>query len=341
MIKSTEKRKIKIPVKRKKVRWGIAGCGKFTEQAILPALNEIKRNKVISVYSHTLERAQTIANKFIIPNATNNYDEFVRGEFDVVYIGSRNIDHFEQVIKAAEAGKHIHCEKPLSMTSEEAEEMVRVCNKNNVFLSVNFVHRFHPLVIKAKEFIDKEMLGKLVSISTSFNANFPPDDNFRFKKKLSGGGALRDLGSHMIDLLRFFGGEIIEIKGNVDNVVYNSEVDDFANAIVKFEKSGYGFFNVSFNTKKPFNRIEILGYRGSLTIENLIGKKSSSTRLIINLDGEAKKSFRRRANKLNYTLRSVQNSLMKNEMPKVTGYDGLVNMQLIENLERQCGRNLT
>jgi predicted dehydrogenase len=185
------------------------------------------------------------------------------------------------------------------------------------------------------------MLGKLVSISTSFNANFPPDDNFRFKKKLSGGGALRDLGSHMIDLLRFFGGEIIEIKGNVDNVVYNSEVDDFANAIVKFEKSGYGFFNVSFNTKKPFNRIEILGYRGSLTIENLIGKKSSSTRLIINLDGEAKKSFRRRANKLNYTLRSVQNSLMKNEMPKVNGYDGLVNMQLIENLERQCGRNLT
>ncbi len=333
-------RKIKIPVARKKMRWGVAGCGKFTEYSILPALHEIKRNKVTAVYSSSADRAKFIANKFMIDKAFDDYEEFLKSDFDALYIGSKNSDHYQQVIKAAKAGKHILCEKPLSMTAEEAEEMVKVCEENKVWLTVNFAHRFHPIVAKAKEFLNKEMLGKIVSISCHFNADFPPDDNFRFKKKLSGGGALRDLGSHMIDLLRYFGGEITEIKGFVDNVVYNSEVDDVANGIVKFEKSGYGYCSVAFNTKRPLNRIEILGYRGSLTIENLIGKKSGSARLIINLEKEAKIAFRRRANKINYALKAIQTSFLKNEEPNVTGYDGLVNMKLIENLEKQCGREL-
>ena len=172
------------------------------------------------------------------------------------------------------------------------------------------------------------MLGKLVSISTNFNIEVPPSDNFRFKKVLSGGGALRDLGTHMIDLLRFFGGEIADITGYVDNVVYKSEVDDFTNAIVKFKKSGYGYFNVSFNTRKAFNRVEILGYKGALSIENLIGRKSKACKLTIDLEGEAKKAFRRRANKLTYLLKSIQKSFLKNEPPLITGNDGLINMKI-------------
>src|SRR5690606_3268170 len=117
---------------------------------------------------------------------------------------SANAHHYEQVIKAAKAGKHILCEKPLSITSSAAEEMVKACEENNVQLAVNYVYRFNPLVLKAKELIDKEYIGKLVSINLSFNINFYPDDNFRYEKALSGGGALRDLGTHMIDLLRFF-----------------------------------------------------------------------------------------------------------------------------------------
>ncbi len=179
-------------------------------------------------------------------------------------------------------------------------------------------------------------MAKLVSVSADFNIDFPPGSNFRFNKSLSGGGALRDLGTHMIDLLRFIGGNIIDIQGVVDNVVYKSEVDDFASGIVKFEKGGYGRFNVSYNSKQTLNRIEILGHTGAINIENLIGRKLVPSKLSIILEGEAKKTFRKRGIKLLFLLKSIQKSFLKNETPLVTGEDGLINLQLMEELERKC-----
>ena len=213
--------------------------------------------------------------------------------------------------------------------------MVNVCNENNVYLTVNYVHRFHPLAVKAKEMIEKALIGSVVSISASFNIDYEPNDNFRFDIKQSGGGAFRDLGTHMIDILRYFAGEIVDIRGFIDNVVYKSEVDDFASAVVKFEKGGYGYLNVSYNSEKSFNRIEIIGSKGSLSIENIIGAKKPPGKLTIELVGEARKAFRRRANKQKFALKSIQKAILSNSAPKITGNDGLVNMQIMEKLEQQ------
>ncbi len=335
-MKLPESKKIRIPKRIKKLRWGVAGCGHFLENTFLPTFQQLKRSKLVSVFSNDLERANFISNHFLAEEAFDNFDEFLKSDFNVIYISSVNSDHYKQVIKAAEAGKNILCEKPLALTSAQAEEMVRVCNEHNVFLSVNYVYRFHPLVVKAKEIIEKQMLGRIISISANFNIDFAPNDNFRFNKQLSGGGALRDLGTHMIDLLRFFGGEISEIKGFVDNVIYTSEVDDSAVAVIKYERSGFGSFNVSYNSKKAFNRIEITGYKGSISVENLIGKKQVHSKLIIDLEGEARKAFRKRANKQLYLLKSIQRSYLKNQKPLVTGYDGFINLKLMEELEKQC-----
>lgn len=330
------KRKIGIPKKQKrKLKWGVAGCGNFAENTFLPTFQHLKKSRLISVYSSDKNRAEFIAGKFGANNSFDNYEEFLKSDIEAVYIAGANSDHYKQVLKAAKAGKNILCEKPLALDSDQAEEMVNVCKENNVFLSIDYVHRFHPLNAKAKELIEKGMIGKIVSVSANFNIYYPPSDNFRFSKE-SGGGALRDLGTHMIDLLRFFGGDIEDIKGYVDTIIFKSEVDDFASGMVKFKRGGYGAFNVSFNTRKGFNRIELLGYKGSISIQNLVGKRNVSSKLIFNLDGEAKKTFRRRANKLLYLLRSVQNSFLNNEEPEVSGYDGLVNMRLMEDLEKGC-----
>ncbi len=326
---------IKKPV-TKKLKWGVAGCGKFTENSFIPTLRMLRKSVINSTFSHDIKRAKLVSEKFGVPNYFSNYDEFLKSDIDVVYIGSANVHHHEQVLRAARAGKHILCDKPISITSAEAEEMVRVCAENKVQFAVNYTLRFHPIIIKAKEFLERQLLGKLVSINVSYNTDFPPGNNFRFNKQLSGGGALRDIGTHMIDLLRFFGGEIISIDGVVDDIIYKSEVDDFAAGIVKFEKSGYGYFNVSFNNKKAFNRIELLGHKGALSIDNLIGTKNVSSKLTILLDGEAKKAFRKRGNKFFNLLKSVQKSFQKNETPLVTGYDGYINMKLMEDLEVKC-----
>ena len=328
-------KRLVIPGRKfRKLNWGVAGCGNFTERTFLPTLEMLQKSKLVSLYSHDINRAKDLSRKFFAETAYNDFDKFLESNIDIVYIGSKNSDHYNQVIKAANAGKHILCEKPMALNSEQAEEMVRVCENKGVLLVINYTHRFHPLAIKARELIAKGMLGKIVSITASFNIDMAPNDNYRFKKELSGGGALWDLGTHLIDLLRFFGGEIVDIKGYVDNVIYKSEVDDFANALVKFEKSGYGNFTVSYNNKRAFNRIEILGYNGAIGIENLVGARSASAKLIINLEGEGRKSFRRRANKLLYLFRDLQKALIKNEPLDFSGRDGLVNVKLMEQLNK-------
>lgn len=326
----------KVSMKTKKVKWGISGCGRFTETGFIPALTLTRRGKLVSLYSRDINRVKLLAEKFGAQSFYNDFDEFLKSDIDIVYVANENSRHYEQVIKAANSGKHILCEKPLALTSEQAEEMVKVCKENNVFLAVNYVHRFHPLVIKARELIRDQKLGKLVSVSLNFNIDYPPNSNFRFKKELSGGGALRDIGTHMIDLLRFLGGEIQEIDGVIDNLVYQSEVDDFALGTVKFVKSAYGVFNVSLNSKKAFNRVEILCHNGAMSIENLIGARLAAPKLTIKIDGEAKKAFRKRGNKQLYLLKSLHKSFLKNETPSITGEDGLINMKLMEELERKC-----
>jgi predicted dehydrogenase len=335
MIKSSTRLKFSSAIPRK-LKWGIAGCGNFAENSFLPALLLAQRSKLVSVYSHDLQRAKNITLKFGAQNSFNDFDSFLAGDIEVVYISSVNSDHYWQVMKAAKAGKNILCERPIALSSVQIEEMIKVCKEQNVILMVNHLHRFHPLVQKAKELINNQMLGKIVSISATYNIDVSPVDNFRFKKELSGGGVLRDLGGQMIDLLRFFGGNIIDVKAYMDNVVYKSEVEDFASAIVKFEKNGYGYFNISYNTKKAHNRIEILGYNGSLAIENFLGKKNLATKLIIDLQGEGRKMFRKRTNKLLFMIRSVQKTFLKNEPPLTTGKDGLENMLIIEKIEKQC-----
>ncbi len=319
------------------MKWGIAGCGYFAENSVIPAIKLLRRNRIAAVFSNSLDRARNLSQKFSIKDYTNDYDKFLAGDFNALYVTSANKDHYRQVIQAAQAGKHIICEKPLAMNSVQAREMVQVCKENKVKLSIGYVQRFHPLTIKAKEILDHGMIGKLVLVNVSQSMNYPPGDNFRFKKENSGGGALRDVGTHCIDLLRYFGGEINQIKGFIDNVIYQSEVEDFSSANVKFKNGSYGNFYASYCISKPINRIEIIGYKGTLIIENLIGKRFDYAKLIISIDGQTKKAFRRRGNKLVNLLKNFQSSVLKGTPLLVNGEDGLINLQLMEELEKSCG----
>jgi len=320
-----------------KMKWGIAGLGYIAENSVIPAIKLLRRNRITAVFSNSFDRARTISQKYSVKDYTSDYQKFLEYDFNALYVASANKDHYYQVIQAARAGKHIICEKPLAMNSAQAKEMVEACKENNVKLSVGYIQRFHPLTIKAKEILENGMIGKLVLINVSQSLNYPPGDNYRFKKEFSGGGALRDVGTHCIDLLKYFGDEITSIKGFLDNVIYQSEVEDFSCANVKFRRGGYGNFYASYCISKPINRIEIIGYKGTLIIENLIGKRFDYAKLIISIDGQTKKAFRKRGNKIVNLLKNFQSSVLKGTPLLVTGEDGLFNLQLMEELEKSCG----
>jgi len=325
-------------IRFKKLKWGIAGLGRFSENSIIPILGTVRKARIMSVYSSTPERSKFIAEKYTIQNAYSNFDEFLTSDINAIYIGSANCDHYEQVIKAAKAKKHILCDKPLALNSQQAAEMVQVCKDNKVQLAVNYVYRFHPLAQKVKELLTNKTIGNIVSIDAHFHINFPPDGNFRFTKSKSGGGAMRDLGTHMIDLFRYFGGELHPVSCIMDNVVFKGEVEDFATGVLRFETGGYASFSVSTNAERAFNRIEIIGSDGSICLENLVGPKFQSAKMTILLEKEAKKAFRKRANKLQRGLKLITNSFIKNQRAIATGEDGLINMQLMEELEKLAGK---
>ena len=321
--------KKRIRLKRIKIKWGVAGCGKYLENTFLPSLELLKKSKLTSVYSKKLSRAKFIAEKFSASEAYDDFDDFLKSDFDVLYVSSSNPDHYEQVIRAAKAGKHILCEKPLAINAKQAKEMIEVCKANEVILTINYKFRSHPLIKKVKELIKNDYLGKIVSIYGSFNIDHTPDE-FSLNR-----GATFDLSTHLIDLFRYFGGEIINVKGFKDNVIYNSEIEDFSNGIVEFEKSGYGYFQSSYDVAKSFNRIEITGRKGSVCIEDMFGNRTGSAKLIINLSGEAKKTFRRRVNAQLFQLKEFQKRFLNKEKMNVTGEDGLINLQLMEKLSKR------
>lgn len=326
-------------IRFKKLKWGIAGLGHYSENTIIPTLGTIRKARIMSVYSSTPERAKFINEKFDIPHAFSDFGAFLASDIDAVYIGSANCDHYEQVLQAAAAKKHILCDKPLAITSQQAREMVQKCKENNVQLAVNYVYRFHPLATKVKELITNKTIGNLIHINAHFNINFPPDNNFRFIKSQSGGGAMRDLGSHLLDLFRYFGGEMEPVSCIMDNVIFKSEVEDFASGTLKFENGGYASFLVSTNTGKAFNRVEIIGSDGSICLENLIGQKQASAKMTILLEKEAKMAFRKRSNKVQRGLKLITGSFMKNKPALATGEDGLISLELIEKLEKLAGRS--
>lgn len=322
----------------KKLKWGVAFNKNFDVSSFLSVLQLLQRSKLVSVYSNSKIEAKEMAHKYGAVNVFDNFDDFLNSDINVIYYADNSNDFFQFASKILLGDKKLVCERPSSISYEHALELNNLALKNNSILIVNYPHRFHPLVQKVKELLAKQILGKIISISASYNIDFIPDESFYGKSKLSGSGALRDLGTQMIDLLRFFHGEIAEQKSFVDNIVYKSNVEDFVSSLLKFENGSYGNMTVSYLSKKSSNRIEIIGHNGTITLENIFDKKKAPSKLIIDLNGEGKKVFRKRVNKTSLMLRTSQKIFVKKGMSPVTFYDVLMNTKLIEDIEKQTKR---
>lgn len=221
-----------------------------------------------------------------------------RDDIDLIDISTPNNTHAEIAIAAAEAGKHVLCEKPLALSLEQAKQMLAVVKKANVVHMVCHNYRFSPAVQYAKKLIDEGRLGKIYHIRATFLQDWLMDPDFplvwRLQKEASGGGALGDIGAHIIDLARFLVGEFDEVVGTMetfikkrplgtmtDNLKGKVEgdewgevtVDDATLFIARFQNGALGTFEASrfCRGNRAGNRFEINGEKGSLRwdMENL------------------------------------------------------------------------
>lgn len=246
-----------------KLRWGVLSTAKIGREKVIPAFQASQHNEVIAICSRNEQSARVVADQLGIPRAYGHYHELLADpEVEAIYNPLPNHLHVEWSIKALEAGKHVLCEKPLGINTEDAKRLVDAAKAYpQLKVMEAFMYRFHPQWQLAKKLIDEGRIGKLRNVHSNFSYNNREPDNIRNKIEM-GGGALLDIGCYSISLSRWlFGQEPDQVMGHITPMP-GEEVDCLTSGILEF-KEGTATFTAA--TKiEPQQFMEACGEEGSL-----------------------------------------------------------------------------
>ena len=191
------------------LRWGVLGTARIAELQVIPAIDASDNGTVLAVSSGS-GRAKAYADRLGIPKAYDSHDDLLAdSQVDAVYIPLPNTLHAEWTKRAAQAGKHVLCEKPIAMSPAELAEVEAVCRENGVQLTEAFMYRHHPQIGIVRDLLDSGRIGRLVAIDARFHFLLDPADgpNIRLNAEV-GGGAVRDVGCYPIDLANLLIGRL-------------------------------------------------------------------------------------------------------------------------------------
>ncbi len=189
-----------------KMRWGILGTANIGRAAVIPAIKSSKNAEVVAVASRDRQKGIEFADLMGIPKSFGSYEALLDApDIDAVYIPLPNSLHYEWTIKAARAGKHILCEKPLAINAVQCLEMDAAARESGVLLMEAFMYRFHPRIEKVIAQVRSGALGPLQTIQSGFTFKITRPDNIRYRADL-GGGALMDVGSYCVNISRTLAG---------------------------------------------------------------------------------------------------------------------------------------
>jgi len=249
-----------------KIRWGILSTAKIGREKVIPAMQAGKYCEVTAIASRNQEQAIATAKQLNIARAYGSYEELLGDPaVDAVYIPLPNHLHVPWAIKALQAGKHVLCEKPIGLSSAEAEELLEVSKQYpQLKIMEAFMYRFHPQWQAAKKMVDDGSIGELKTIHSFFSYYNVDPANIRNKKEIGGGG-LMDIGCYCISLSRFiFNKEPGKVVGTIDHDP-TLQTDRIASGILDFS-TGTSTFTCS-TQLIPYQRVNIFGTEARIEIE--------------------------------------------------------------------------
>lgn len=264
---------------------GIIGGGAFARSGQIPAFQHVPGVELLAVCNSHIDTAQATAREFGIPYAFSDHDEMLRLDgLDLVSIVTPPALHYPMVMAVLESRKHVLCEKPMAMNVEEAHAMYQQAVACGVIHSIDFELRFNPTRRKIKLLIDEGYIGALRHVTVRVSASFNVTPESRrwdwWMQKSMGGGILGANGSHYIDMLRWYFGEIRTVSGQLCTTVplrpvpgtgemRPVETDDLCVFLCEFETAGQGTVILSpIDHHQQGHQLEIFGEDGTLIIDS-------------------------------------------------------------------------
>jgi len=258
-----------------RLKVGVIGCGAIAMNAHLPSYAKLPDLVKIQAVADIHEgRAKAAAQLYGVPEVFTDYrDMLVNADIDMVSVCTPNSLHAQQTIAAVRAGKHVLCEKPMATSLEDSRAMIEAAKQAGVTLMVGFTHRYFNFNRKAREYIQKGLIGQPMMMRVRFAHNGPylswsaMSDSF-FEPELAGGGALLDMGIHAIDLCRYFGGDVTSVMAKTATLGKDISVEDWAVGILEFRNPKLlAYFEVGWSSQPGPLGVEIYGTEGTLVAD--------------------------------------------------------------------------
>ncbi len=327
---------------RTRLRWGLLAAGNIAK-AFASAFAQTDSGEVVAVASRKLADAERFGDEFKIPRRYGNYDDLLADpQVDAVYISTPHPLHAVWAIRAAEARKHILCEKPLTMNFYDAMTVIEAARSHGVFLMEAFMYRCNPQTAKIAELMRAGTIGELRLIRSSFGfrAGFNPQSRI-FDLELGGGGIL-DVGCYPVSMARLVAGaargrdfaDPLEVKGT--GVLGASGADEWASAVLKFEGGIVAQVSTSVTLNQD-NTTTLFGTAGRLHIPSpwfCNGREAGRTTLILELDGKEREEIAVEVPKGIYAIEAdvVAASLpaLQAKSPSMGWEDSLGNMRTLD-----------
>ncbi len=240
------------------LRFGILSTAKIGEELVVPAIQDAENCVVSAVASRDIERAQAFGERFGIPHAFGSYEEMLASDtIDAVYIPLPTSHHVEWAIKAADAGKHVLCEKPIALEASEIDAIIEARDRNNVLISEAYMVTYSPVWRMVRELLaNEETIGKLRHVQGAFTYFNRDPGNMRNIREL-GGGALPDIGVYPTITTRFVTGK--EPQRVMATVEYDKE---FGTDVYSSIRADFGDFELSFYVSTQMAARQVMVFHG-------------------------------------------------------------------------------
>lgn len=263
----------------KKVKIGVIGAGGIARRRTIPGMLLADNIELTAVMD--IANIEEIAAEFNVKKAYTKVEDLLADpDVEAVYIATPASKHLEQIEAAAAAGKHILCEKPLTMKVEEAVKAVTVCKNAGVYLQEGYMMTFHGAHQAIRKVIDEGKIGKVVYMRAQLSCWYPPIPGaWRQDPALGGGGSLIDMATHLYDLLEYFNGPIRKIVAMTGNQVQNYKSEDSSTSLLEFENGTHATVDAFFCVPDEASRtrLEIYGSQGAIFTEGTIGQSQAGT----------------------------------------------------------------